>query len=290
MKPVVEGILNLFEKYEIHATWAVVGLLEANSPDELIEKNKGKTISYRHKKYSPFPITAEKYGQIPFEILGAAAELKQISAARNQELASHTYAHFYTLEVGQTEAEFKADLAAMNRLGEALQHPFRSIVFPRNQVNQAYLDLLARAGYAAFRGNQENADWANSTYQAETRKQKIRRVLDAYFKLSATKVFRVNELPVQNGLVNIPASRFLRPHRGNFFLENRKLKRVTNEMTRAALNGTIYHLWWHPHNFTFHPEKSLAQLEKILLHFKQLEKSHAFVSRNMAEIAAYAKT
>lgn len=289
IESVVNGMLQLFEKYEIHSTWAVVGLLGHSSLEDLIAKNESGQISYSNKNFSAFPITLEKYKEIPFEILTGLKEVKQILKTPNQELASHTFAHYYTLEEGQTEEEFSSDLAAMKAFGNQLGHTFKSIVFPRNQVNPSYLKILKDNEYLAYRGNQENKDWANSTYLNETKGQKVRRVLDAYFKISKTKTQKIAELSVENGLLNIPASRFLRPNRGKAIWERRKLKRVKEEMTQAAKNETVYHLWWHPHNFTFEPELSLIQLEEILKHFQTLKKQYQLTSINMGEIADHVK-
>lgn len=285
VEQVVLEMLRLFERYEIHASWAFVGLLACESLNDLVEKNKQSAIPYHQNNYSPFPIRKEIYETIPFEILSGMRELNAILRTPHQELASHTYAHYYTLESGQTRVDFRSDLQAMTATGVKLKHAFQTIVFPRNQVNEEYLEELTAAGYLAYRGNQVNADWENTVYGGESRAQKMRRVLDAYFPISKTRSFTLEELPVVRGLVNIPASRFLRPNRANSFLENRKLKRVKKEMTHAAAQGKLYHLWWHPHNFTFEPSKSLIQLEELLRHFKNLEKTHGFQSRNMAEIA-----
>jgi hypothetical protein len=57
-------------------------------------------------------------------------------------------------------------------------------------------------------------------------------------------------------------------------------------MSHAAKTNTLYHLWWHPHNFGIHQEKNLNFLEKILQHFRSLESRYGMVSMNMAEAAA----
>lgn len=289
VETVVNKMLQLFEKYEIHASWAVVGLLGHSSLEDLIAKNKSAQISYSHKNFSVFPITYDNYKDIPFEILTGLNEVKRILKTPHQELSSHTFAHYYTLEEGQTETEFKADLASMTAFGNELGHTFRSIIFPRNQINPSYLKILNESKYVAFRGNQDNKDWANSSFLNETKTQKVRRVLDAYFSISKTKVYKIADLSSVSGLVNIPASRFLRPNRGKSLWEKRKLKRVKEEMTEAAINGTIYHLWWHPHNFTFEPEMSLIQLEEILKHYQNLNKAYEFISLNMGEIADHVR-
>jgi hypothetical protein len=52
-------------------------------------------------------------------------------------------------------------------------------------------------------------------------------------------------------------------------------------MTRAAKTGGLYHLWWHPHNFGYHPDACLKELEEILQHHASLQKKYGLLSLNM---------
>src|SRR5256885_2930105 len=50
-------------------------------------------------------------------------------------------------------------------------------------------------------------------------------------------------------MVDIPASRFLRPVGNSAVLERLRLQRITSAMETAARRRRLFHLWWHPHNF-----------------------------------------
>jgi hypothetical protein len=277
-------LIKSFESYGIHATWASVGLLFTPSINVLHETIQNYNINYNKEKYSPYRFTSDELSAIPFEILNAQNEIEQILNTPFQDLASHTYSHFYALEEGQTELDFKKDLELMSNAGEQLQHQFKSIVFPRNQINNNYLQLLANTGYLTFRGNQENNLWASSPYAKESIFKKGKRVIDAYYNLSKSNAYTIDNLEIVNGLVNIPANRFLRPSTGKNILEKRKLKVIKEEMSIAAERGEIYHLWWHPHNFSSRTEQHFEQLEAILDHFKNLNKQYGFQTLNMSEI------
>lgn len=282
---VVEKLLSLFKQYDIHATWASVGLLGIDNK-ELLSNIR---IPYINQSFSPYPLNSEKLKNIPKEIVFGQTQLKAILQSEGQDLGSHTFSHYYTLETGQKEIHFLKDLQLMSDLGKKLSHRFKTIVFPRNQVNPAYLPLCANEGYVAFRGNQINKYWTNSTYKEETFSKKLLRSLDAYFPTSRTMSLSLNNLPMVSGLVNIPASRFFRPIGKSKFLERRKLKRIKDEMKKVAQEGKIYHLWWHPHNFTSDIKGHLHQLTEILNYRLELDKKYEFVSMNMKEIAEYAK-
>ena len=56
-------------------------------------------------------------------------------------------------------------------------------------------------------------------------------------------------------------------------------------MTQAAKAGEIYHLWWHPHNFGWHPKENLKDLEQILQHYQYLHEEYGMQSLTMGELA-----
>ena len=68
-----------------------------------------------------------------------------------------------------------------------------------------------------------------------------------------------------------------------------QLKNATNEIKseiqKAAQNGEVYHLWWHPHNFGIHQEANFKFLESILKHYQYLNVTYQFSSCTMAECA-----
>jgi hypothetical protein len=64
-----------------------------------------------------------------------------------------------------------------------------------------------------------------------------------------------------------------------------KISRIKSEMTRAAQNGEVYHLWWHPHNFGSYPGESLSGLREIVQHYSECQKRFKMKSLSMGEIA-----
>jgi hypothetical protein len=88
------------------------------------------------------------------------------------------------------------------------------------------------------------------------------------------------------GAIDVPASRFLRPWKPKSSVYNSlHVRRIKNEMTRAAKAGTHYHLWWHPHNMGKHSDGNFAQLGAILDHFVMLRDTHGMTSATMTDVA-----
>src|SRR5262249_46450134 len=90
----------------------------------------------------------------------------------------------------------------------------------------------------------------------------------------------------EDGLVNVPASRFLRPCVPPLApLDSLRLSRITSAMEAAAQSGAVYHLWWHPHNFGLNIEKNIAFLDAILTHYAMLHDRYGMKSANMGDFA-----
>ena len=56
-------------------------------------------------------------------------------------------------------------------------------------------------------------------------------------------------------------------------------------MTKAAKNGYLFHLWFHPHNFGKNTENNFKNLENIFKTYQKLKKKYGFESSTMSELA-----
>jgi hypothetical protein len=285
-RQVVQSLLDLFRKHEIHATWATVGFLFFESRDELVASLPGSLPAYTKQALSPYPSLAKEIGvnENDDPLHYAPSLIRQILATPHQELATHTFSHYYCLEDGQTPANFECDLQAAMRAAEKYNFKVESIVFPRNQYADPYLEVCARNGIRAFRGNE--SVWFRRTQKREVHRQWFRRLMrlaDAYINISGA-----NAYPLPAGAsqpLDIPASRYLRSYSRRFrVFEPLRLNRITSAMTYAAQAGHIFHLWWHPEDFSSNVDDNLMFLEKILAKYDELRQLYGMQSLNMAEI------
>src|SRR5262249_12973974 len=88
-----------------------------------------------------------------------------------------------------------------------------------------------------------------------------------------------------DGMVDIPASRFLRPVGKRAALERLRLWRITSAMETAAPRRKLFHLLWHPHNFGGALPENLAFLPAILDCFHTLQERYGMRSMTMAALA-----
>ncbi len=279
---IIPKLLKLFEEHSIKASWATVGFLFAKNKAQLVQFSPEQLPTYVRQDLSYYKII-EGIGENETEdsFHYAPSLIKLILKTSGQELASHTFAHYYCNELGQTLEQFDADLKAAQAIArENFNITLKSLVFPRNQFNENYVDIARQNGFKVVRSNPNVWFW-NSNYGKLT---SLFRALDTLIPISRTLSFK--KVILNEGVLQLPASRFFRPYSSSEgLIQKLKLKRIKNEMTYAAKNKLNYHLWWHPHNFGNDPEKNLGQLLEIVKHFKSLEEKYNFTSANMIDFS-----
>ena len=280
----IPRLLALFSRHGVSVTWATVGMLMCRDYKQWRDVRPAVLPGYSHVNMSPyFKDTLVKENA---RLFFARPLVEQILATKGQELATHTYSHFYCNEAGATPGQFIADLECARTIAAGMGVNLRSIVLPRNQINEQCLSVLPQAGIRVYRGNAGHWLYKNGDAVAGGIAGRVARFADACIPLSGQRTVREQH---SRGLVNVPASLFLYPWsaRQRALLAMR-LHRLKQAMTTAARTGSIFHLWWHPHNFGVNLEQNLATLEVVLRHYRVLADTYGMQSRCMGEFAASA--
>ncbi|MET0399400.1 MAG: polysaccharide deacetylase family protein [Longimicrobiaceae bacterium] len=229
---IVDRLLDLFGRYRVSATWAVVGrLLErggaAAGPDERLW-------------YAP---------EIVQRIRDAAPE---------QEIGSHSFEHIY---FGQVPAGAAAsDAASARRVHAEHGLEFTSFVYPRNDV--AHLDAIRDAGIRVFRGADEGF-LVGLRQRSGGPLGRAAHLLEMMLPVTPAVVHpRVHA----NGLVELPGSMLLIQRRG---LRRLVATEVVEAKARLGLRAAaarhgIFHFWFHPSNFYHQTDAQFAVLERVL--------------------------
>lgn len=279
----IEHTLSLFRQYDIHATWATVGFLFSKDKEELLGLLPSLQPTYEDKNMDSYRFLRKLSTDYPPHFHFAPDLIEKIKATPHQEIGTHSFSHYFCLEKGQTPDQFRADLQAAVSIAEKIGINLQSIVFPRDQYNVAYLKICKELGITFIR-----ASPSHYIYKPRARKVEKRlfframRLLDTYFNLTGHHLV---EATTNRGIIDIPASRKFRPYIKRLSsLEPFKLQRIKKEMTLAAQQDKIYHLWWHPHNLGANSKQNLEQIQAIFEHYKLLKKQYNFRSLNMQEI------
>ena len=279
----IAGMLDCFSRYNVHATWATVGLLFTRGRHDAERVSPQVRPSYTRPELSPYPILSRAGASSEDDPAHFASDwVRRISQTPGQEIGTHTFSHYYCLEFGQTHHQLRADLEAAQYVAARDGITLRSIVFPRNQFDSRSLAVCAEFGLVSFRGNPSHPLYLPRADADNSVLRRAGRLLDAYVPLTQTP----DHVHSECGLVNVPATRFLRPwHPASRHFERLKRRRIMTEMRRAARHGGLYHLWWHPHNFGAYPAENLDMLDELLRYAAHLRTRYGMRSWSMADAA-----
>jgi hypothetical protein len=243
----VPGLLSLFERTGVRATWATVGAVGCDNWDEWEARNPGfPSYTNESLRWSPAYQRIDPSGRLHF----APDLVRAIQQAAGQELASHTFNHIFMLEPGCTDDDVLRDALAVNALFEdKFGGAPKSLVFPRNQL--AKLDVLARAGLQAWR-DVPGVDYWEPGPGANAPLARLSRMADSLIRL---------------GNRCAPGAEMRASHFVRFDLPwplwKPHVRRIVDDARRLR-DGEVLHLWWHPHDLGGNVRQGLTRAEEVL--------------------------
>ena len=290
VRSVVHRMVELFEKYQVSATFATVGMQMLDGSQAVDEVMPDAKPSYVVMSLSPYNNGYYKQIKEQDQDLYFAPDLVEyLKGFSFIEIGTHTFCHYYCYEKGQTIEQFEADLKTALAVAKNKGIKMNSIVFPRNQVSKEYLSVCAKYGIETYRGNAE-IFFTKPKNSIEMWRNRLGRLVDSYVKIGGNTSYSPDSVDSDECPLNIKASRFFRPYsRKLALLEPLKLRRIKSEILYAAQHNEIYHLWWHPHNFGSNMEKNLSNLEEVLKSYAKCREEYGMASMTMEEIGKLIK-
>jgi hypothetical protein len=248
VREVVPRLLECFARRQVRATWATVAAVALESWEEYRALAPPVPL-YLDRNHAP-PDGLEQLD--PRGELHFAPELvKLVAQAPGQELASHSFSHFFFGEAGFVRRDAEADAAAVAALfSRKFGRRPRSFVFPRNQV--AFIDVLLAHGIEKVRTNPPGAVWNAPVGWREWAPLRALRFAQSF---SAVEPARCEGAAV-------PASAFVRLNLPEP-LFRAHLAALANA-TRRLAERNVLHLWLHPHNLGDAPAERVRRLEHVL--------------------------
>ena len=248
-RAVITELLKLFGRYQIRATWAVVGkLLEREGFQE-------NSIWYARD-----------------------AILQIIKCSPAQEIGCHSYMHKNFARL--TPQEASADLDACIEAGEKLGIRFESFVCPYNSV--AHTDVLVQKNFSCYRGVDER--WYKKWRFVPPYVKIALNALEEMFAIAPPCVMPHR---TKQGIVEIPGSTPYLPRDSflRFIPVGAKVRRARKGIDRAIAEGKIFHLWFHPFNIASDAPALLAGLEEILAYAARKRGEGMLDILSMGEVA-----
>lgn len=270
-------ILDLFDKYNIPATWAVVGHLFLDSCDGVHSDHPaGKEWFSR----DPGGEYAPGSGWFARDLINAIRDSES-----DHDIGSHSFSHieFGKQDVSKdvAEAELQQSVNAAKTYGVDL----RSFVFPRNNIG--YRSLLAEYDFVCYRGLSPER-WYDGT--------PIRQ-----FGKLATFAFGLTPPPIvtpeidEYGLVNVPASMYLFTFEGSVrdvvgtVTGDPVIRQVELGLERLKDEEQgILHLWLHPNNIT--TEQDRHRMNRIVSRIAAYRDQYDIDVKTMCQVANEVKS
>ncbi len=183
-------MLALFERYEVRATWRRSASCSSKSAPSCCALYPRAKPTYSEANYSPYGEIAAigvnessdpcRLGRSLVALIAAHADRK---SARTP---SATISRSRPPDAGCLPPGSRGRRRCANRAG----HEVRSLVFPRNQCNEAYLPLCSEAGIQCFRGNPRSWLYRARPRSEERASWRALRLLDAYINISGHHTYR----------------------------------------------------------------------------------------------------
>ncbi len=261
-------LVDLFDEYDVPATWAVVGHLflddcdarhaDLDAPDGWFAHETGALASRHDVRFAPDLVAAVRNADV------------------DHDVGSHTFAHVPFDHPDVTSDLVDADLARAVAVAADQGLALESFVFPRNAVG--FRDRLAKHGFRTYR----SAGTPGGTGLARA----ARKVADV---LDPGRVPLVEPRVDEYGLVDIPPSLFLFGFEGTprdvlaTVWTDPIVRQAADAIDRAADGDGVCHLWLHPNNVV--DDAGRARLEAIVAHVARRRDEDGLLVETMRDVA-----
>ena len=277
---IVRRLLLLFEKYNIGVTWAIVGhLIDRGCPwgeDGTPHPEYPRPVHKNEKKdwFRNHPTKHEYRDTLWYDAENLASMIRASKA--EHDIASHSYAHVLYDEENTNEESIKADLKNLGRVHRVHDVPLTSFIFPRNV--EGYHRHLKVNGFTNYRGN--SAKWYDN-YSGVVKR--AAHLIDYYLPVGRV----VDPCHTVHGLVDVPDSMLLLGRNGarKYVTKKAMVRKAERGLDLAAKKGKVFHLWFHPSNFSYDTNTQFEILEDILIKANRMKEDGSLVIQTMEQVA-----
>lgn len=256
-REVIDRILEVFARYQVAATWAVVGHLfldgcqaEGAVPHPDVVRPAYSWLDRDWFAIDPCSTVAEAPHWYGPDIVDAI-----LACPVHQEVASHSFSHVIVDDPGCSPEAFGSELAAAVEVAAERDVELRSFVYPRNAVAQ--IERLGEHGFRCYRGGRPSVPFAgHPTWQ--------RRFLAALDHVRPLAGSAARPARHPSGVWNIPQTYLFNPTTSGRRLPPALWSRpAVARLEQAARERSLFHLWFHPYNITAAPDPTIDALDRI---------------------------
>jgi hypothetical protein len=260
----IDTLLDLFERFEIPATWAIVGHLFLEECSEKTCLTASNKIKYNVGK----SWYVDPYSNLKKEPLFYGSDIVQkiVSNTIRHEIGYHSFSHPIFSEIPRKMAE--DEIKESKKIEKTWNIQFKSFVFPSNKI--AYLDILKENGFLIYRGK-------TGIYKSTD---------NLFMKKLKGGIDKCLTSPVEpkwiNGIWEIQGSAYFCDPQ----IPRSLLNRCNIGLNRAIRNNKIFHIWLHPWSLLLY-KKLEVDLKKFLKQVSEKKQQDKLKVITMGELAEH---
>lgn len=255
----VSEILKLFRKYEIPATWAIVGHLFLDNCSKEAGRLHSDIVRPNYSWHKEDWFDSDPGTDISRDNFWYGSDIVEMiqGAVPKQEIASHSFCHTIFSDPGCLKETAESDVAKCVALAREKGIELKSFTFPRN--SPGHLDVLAGHGFKVFRGK----DAAYFDLSPAILRKAVFLLGDM---LTVTPPVVEPRFILGDRLIELKGSMLFRFAHGasRFIQKGVRFKKAKKGIDRAISEGKIFNLWFHPISFAWKTPEMLKELEEIL--------------------------
>ena len=257
-------LLELVERFDVPATWAVVGHLMLESCDGEHSAHPAPDGWFARER--------NEWRTRPDLRFGSDLVREILEADTDHELASHSFSHVLFGDSETTPELARAELERSQEIAAEWGHTLESFVYPRNDVG--HREELASAGFRTYRGRSPTPDGVRGLVDSVVRDRSL----------------LVQPTIDEHGLVNVPASLFLFGFEGpmrtvaeSIWADPMVVQARRGIDQAATQDGDgVFHMWLHPNNLC--TDRDDERLYAILRHLARVREETGLTVETMGDV------
>ncbi|MDP3787102.1 MAG: methyltransferase domain-containing protein [Candidatus Omnitrophota bacterium] len=278
-RSIVSKILELFSKYEIRATWAIVGHLFLDACTKENGRLHPDIVRPTYSWYQNDWFDCDPGTDISRDDFWYGSDIVEMikKAAPKQEIASHSFCHTIFSDEGCSRQTAESDIAKCVILARDKGIKLNTFVFPRN--SPGHLDILSEYGFRVFRGK----DAASLSLGPRILNKAAFLFNDM---LPTTPPVVTPNFVLGHRLIEIKGSMLFRFAHGasRFIPKDVRLKKAKKGIERAIKEKKIFHIWLHPISFAWRTAEMFDEFAAILEYADNRRKEDDLEIRTLQEI------
>ena len=278
-RDVIDRMLALFARYDIAATWAVVGHLFLDACDDDGRGPHPELVTPDYDWLGDDWLAVDPCTTLAADPHWYGRDIVDaiLACPVRQEVGSHSFSHVIVVDPACTPAVLDSELGAATALAAARGVDLRSFVYPRNKVAQ--VALLGDHGFRCYRGGRPAPPFAG-------RPGWQRRALGVVDKVRPLGGSAVLPAAGDGAVWNVPQTYLFDPAASPRMPARLWSRRPIARLRQAARHRSLFHLWFHPYNVTAAPERSLDALDRICAAAARLRDAGRLDVVTMGDLAA----